>query len=156
MPVQTGQPLICKTICCIKLLSHFRLLHKYPVFTRNQVRHGSWQPGVMLSSIPFQLSTASLGRFSYSFSCSLLPTFLPWFLSQTVSSLLKRPSQLMELRTCLESQGGSLCRCALNFFNTHKDFCSLIFHDPASQRLAVKGSNESSKNWPFQAHESPA
>lgn len=72
VPVQTGRPVICKNICCIELLSNFRLLHKYPVFTRNQVRHGSWQPGAMISSVPFQLSaytpyTFSICSFSHSY-----------------------------------------------------------------------------------------
>lgn len=80
VPVHTGRPLICKNICCMELLSNFRLLHKYPVFTRNQVRHGSWQPGAMISSVPFQLSTDSPYSFSvcsFSRSCHLL-LFNPW------------------------------------------------------------------------------
>jgi len=100
VPVQTGRPLICKNICRIELLSHFRLLHKYPVFTRNQVRHGSWQPRATISSVPFQLSTASPYRFSicsFSRSCHLFFFFLSMaFFSTALSRTL-----LLRRQTCI-------------------------------------------------------
>lgn len=110
VPVQTGRPLIYKNICCIELLSHFRLLHKYPVFTRNQVRHGFWQPRAMISSVPFQLSAASPYRFyicSFSRFCHLL--FFFFFIHGLFlnSAFKKTLLQKTNLHIQPESQGGS-------------------------------------------------